>query len=170
MQVSILPVGEVEEEILQELSEGLRGGGLRVTLLPSQKVPSKALNRRRKQYRGSAFLEMAGRYDGKHVLVVTDVDLYAEPLNFVFGQAEMGGRAAVISLHRLRSADRGLFLLRVMKEALHELGHNNDLSHCTDDRCVMRFSNTLEDTDRKGPGFCGECESRREGGPLWNPS
>ncbi len=103
------------------------------------------------------------------MLAVTELDLYAEPLNFVFGQAEMGGRVAVISLHRLRSDDRSLFLSRTLKEALHELGHNTGLQHCPDEDCVMHFSNSLGDTDRKGPGLCRECESTLQGGSLWRP-
>jgi archaemetzincin len=170
VQVSILPVGEVEEEVLRELSERLSRGGLEVKLLPGRDVPSAAYHRSRRQYRAPAFLELARRNDGEHVLAVTEVDLYAEPLNFVFGQAEIGGRAAVISLHRLRSPDRELFYLRVLKEALHELGHTRGLNHCADSSCVMHFSNTLADTDRKGPGFCSRCEDRTRGDPIWRPS
>jgi archaemetzincin len=81
----------------------------------------------------------------------------------------MGGKAAVISLHRLRSPDRSLFSLRILKEALHELGHNRGLRHCSDDGCVMHFSNTLADTDRKGPGFCPDCDARLDGAALWSP-
>ncbi len=170
MRVHILPIGNAEEDVLQELSEELRSGGLEVRLLPALELPPDALNRRRGQYRVSAFLDIARRAAGSHVLAVTDVDLYAERLNFVFGQAEMGGRAAVISLSRLRSADRELFLRRALKESLHELGHNLGLEHCRRVACVMHFSNTLADTDRKGPGFCDDCEARLHDGPLWSRS
>ncbi|MFQ5837652.1 MAG: archaemetzincin family Zn-dependent metalloprotease [Thermoplasmata archaeon] len=168
MKVSILPVGEVEEDILQKLSERLSDGGLDVSLLPAEKIPQEAYHRRRKQYRAPAFLKLARKSDGEHVLAVTNVDLYAEPLNFVFGQAEMRGKAAVISLFRLRSRDKDLFLLRALKEILHELGHNRGLKHCPDRRCVMHFSNNLRDTDRKGPGLCLDCGERFQGGPFWS--
>lgn len=101
-------------------------------------------------------------------MVVTDVDLYAERLNFVFGQAEMGGGIAVISLNRLRSDDSRLFLMRALKEVLHELGHGTGLGHCDDTGCVMHFSNTLADTDRKGPGYCEACHSRTTTEVLWS--
>lgn len=170
MRVSILPVGEVEEEVLRELQHQLRTGGIEAVLLPAEPIPRGALHKRRRQYRAPAFLELARRSDGQYVLAVTDVDLFAEPLNFVFGQAEMGGRAAVISLSRLRSADRLIFHERVLKEALHELGHNAGLDHCPDEACVMHFSNTLADTDRKGPGFCRSCEAKLGGDPFWRSS
>ncbi len=167
MQLSILPVGEVEEDVLRDLSHKLEGGGFQVMFLPRLEVPVTAYNKRRRQYRAPGFLELARGQKGDSVLAITGVDLYDKPLNFVFGQAEMGGKAAVVSLHRLRSPDRDLFLQRALKEVVHELGHTNGLEHCPDKGCVMHFSNTLEDTDLKGPGFCSNCGSRLPDAPHW---
>jgi len=49
---------------------------------------------------------------------------------------------------------------RALKEAVHELGHLLGLPHCDNPRCIMFFSNTLADTDRKGPGFCPACRGK----------
>ncbi|MBI5187681.1 MAG: archaemetzincin family Zn-dependent metalloprotease [Nitrospirae bacterium] len=98
------------------------------------------------------------------VLGIVDHDLYVPQLNFVFGEA--GRKMAVISLTRLRqefyglSEDRGLFHKRTLTEAVHELGHTYGLGHCRNPRCVMFFSNSLMDTDRKGPEFCLGCGGR----------
>jgi DNA polymerase-4 len=89
---------------------------------------------------------------------VTEHDLYAGGLNFVFGLAECPGRAALISLYRLgQEAGEALFRERALKEALHELGHSLSLGHCPDSCCVMHFSNCLADTDRKGSEPCARC-------------
>ncbi len=94
----------------------------------------------------------------EHVLAVTEVDLYAGDLNFVFGIAQPSGRACVISLFRLSlDADEERFRGRALKEAMHELGHTFGLGHCADPGCVMWFSNTLEETDRKGATYCPRC-------------
>lgn len=62
---------------------------------------------------------------------------------------------AVFSLARLRSgADEALLSRRAETEAVHELGHTYGLSHYDDPTCVMWFSNTLSESDRKGPNFC----------------
>ena len=44
----------------------------------------------------------------KRWLGVVDLDLYTPGLNFVFGQARMGGLAALIALPRLRQSFYGL--------------------------------------------------------------
>ncbi len=94
---------------------------------------------------------------GDRVLGITEVDLFAEPLNFVFGQAEISGKAAVISLARLKG-EKKLYHSRTVKEAVHELGHTFGLRHCDSESCVMRFSNCLAETDLKGETFCEYCE------------
>ncbi len=102
----------------------------------------------------------------ERVLGLTDVDCYVPGLNFIFGQAASGGRQAFVALPRLRQSfyrlpeNLALFRQRALKEAVHELGHTWGLSHCPDPRCVMHFSNSLHDTDVKGPGFCSQCRDR----------
>jgi len=94
---------------------------------------------------------------------VVDLDLYAPQLNFVFGQAAIGGRETLVALPRLRQCfygmpeDLELFRQRTLKEAIHELGHTFGLGHCPKRNCVMCFSNSLPDTDAKGASFCPGC-------------
>ena len=72
---------------------------------------------------------------------------------------------AIISIHRLRSEfygrepDRAVLMERMTKEAVHELGHLWGMKHCDDPGCVMFFSNSLEDTDKKSDRFCNRCQS-----------
>jgi archaemetzincin len=102
----------------------------------------------------------------KRVLGVVDVDIFAPGLNFVFGEADIARRRAVISLKRLRKEFYGLpknedlFQERVLKEAVHELGHTYGFKHCSNPNCVMRFSNSLYDTDFKDWNFCPACKIR----------
>jgi archaemetzincin len=88
------------------------------------------------------------------LLGVTDVDLYVPRLNFVFGEADSKRGVAVFSIARLQTPDRERFVHRAATEAIHELGHTYGLAHCNNPRCVMWFSNTLDETDRKGTEFC----------------
>ena len=97
------------------------------------------------------------------VLGVVNVDIFVPGLNFVFGEAQCPGEAALISLWRLKpefygaSEDRELFLERAVKEAVHEVGHTLGLRHCPRASCVMYFSNSIMETDRKRSTFCERC-------------
>jgi archaemetzincin len=106
------------------------------------------------------------------VLAICDFDAYSDELNFVFGEAHLGGRVAAIYLPRLREEfyvhksnknNNNLFEQRVIKEAVHELGHTFGLRHCQISKCVMHFSNSLQDTDFKDDKFCERCNKILEG-------
>lgn len=142
-------------------------------------LPQKAYDATRRQYHSTTILTVLGDYVKKsrfgRVLGVADVDLYVPHLNFVFGEAQCPGGAAVISLHRLRPEfyrkphSEEVFLERSIKEAVHEVGHTLGLGHCGNPRCVMFFSNSIFDTDRKGSALCERCRplamrSLRKGG------
>jgi archaemetzincin len=100
------------------------------------------------------------------LLAICDFDAYSDELNFVFGEAHLGGRVAAIYLPRLRDEfhvrisdknNNNLFEQRVIKEAVHELGHTFGLRHCQISKCVMYFSNSIRDTDFKDDKFCERC-------------
>jgi archaemetzincin len=102
--------------------------------------------------------------DEDRVLGVTDLDLYVASMNFVFGEARLPGRVAIVSTCRLKATtsygEAGLLPIRIVKEAVHELGHTLGLTHCENPLCVMCFSNSLGDTDRKGEDYCNECSKK----------
>lgn len=103
------------------------------------------------------------------VLGVVGVDLFIPVLTYVFGEAQLGGRAAIVSLHRLDDELYGLpprparLFQRLQKEAVHELGHTFDLVHCHQDRCVMVSSTYVEQIDLKSDRFCASCSAAVRG-------
>lgn len=144
------------------LSELTRRFELRVN---AQEARMPDLPRRDGQVNAESFLrELEARLTAsgcEMVFGITAVDLYVPGLNFVFGLASREG--AVISVFRLQSRDPLTHRSRVLKEAIHEMGHVWGLEHCPKKLCVMHFSNSLMDTDRKGTEFCRDCASRLEG-------
>ncbi|HWE16315.1 MAG TPA: hypothetical protein VG758_03925 [Hyphomicrobiaceae bacterium] len=149
-RITLLPVGNPDRRALGDLARGLEGMGFDVELAGRRALPRGAFDARRGQFHADTLLGLALSVRAMRVLAVTDVDLYAGDLNFVFGTAQPSGEACVISLFRLYlDADAERFRGRALKEAMHELGHTFGLGHCPDPGCVMWFSNTLEETDRK---------------------
>jgi archaemetzincin len=45
----------------------------------------------------------------------------------------------------------------VIKEAVHEVGHTLNLTHCDDYRCVMASSHAVEWIDLKEEALCAAC-------------
>jgi archaemetzincin len=166
LTIRLVTVGSLPPAVLGFLQEGLkRELGAAVRLGGNLPLPA-SCPEGRSQYPGEPFLAAlaAARLPEEEVILgVTGVDLTVPGLNFVFGLADPGSHAAVISLARLypefygQPRDPRRFKERAVKEAVHELGHLLGLGHCPDPDCVMSFSNSLADTDRKGPGFCPAC-------------
>lgn len=146
------------------------------------KTPSDSYNSKRGQYNAGIFLRevsmrreiyIRGQHRGKvHLdsnsikmiaLGITKKDIYFGNFNFVFGLASPTAYAAVVSFCRLDPEfygyppDDELYFSRVRKEVIHELGHIFGLIHCSDNLCVMSFSNSIDEVDRKQDMFCISC-------------
>jgi len=98
----------------------------------------------------------------RRILGVTDADLFIPILTFVFGEAELRGRAAVVSTARLSGldgvpAEPSLLAARLAKECVHEVGHTFGLIHCRVPGCAMARSASLRDVDTKTGHLCREC-------------
>ncbi len=165
--LQLLPVGSVDARLLGWLREALSEKfHVPAVVLSPALDPSFARHAERQQYHSSEILAaMQDRIAGStwRLLGVTSLDLYIPILTFVFGEAQLKGRGAIVSYHRLRQEFYGLpshldlLANRLLIEAVHELGHTLQLTHCQDYRCVMAASHAVEWIDIKDSGFCDEC-------------
>jgi len=163
----VIPFGDIEKDVLIILSKELHSiFGIEFKISPPLSIPESVYNSRRQQYHSSYLIGYLKKVLGKNIdltLGVIDKDLYVPQLNFVFGEAELNGNVAVISLIRLKQEfydfpeNKNIFYQRAVKEAVHEIGHVLGFHHCTNPKCVMFFSNSLSDTDRKGKHPCNNC-------------
>jgi archaemetzincin len=165
--IHLQPVGEgVALELLDELAAALaRVFQVSCRVITSPLDATFAFDQLRGQYHSTAILERLARMDlgETRLLGVSELDLFVPVLTFVFGEAQLEGRCALISLHRLREEFYGLparsdlVLERAIKEAIHELGHTFGLKHCPDWRCVMASTHAAERLDVKSADFCAAC-------------
>lgn len=171
MYIYLQPFGEINRQFLEDLGKTLQEVyGFPYRIVPALELPINAYSRKRRQWHATTILKRALNInipqDAEKVLGVTEVDLFEENLNFVFGVADPYHGTTIISLCRLKPEyymlppNEKLFQQRAVKEAIHELGHTYGLEHCSNPGCIMYFSNTLSDTDRKGPGFCKACSKK----------
>lgn len=138
-----------------------------------------ALDPGRRQYHSTAILRtmtpLAADPDIR-LLGVTELDLFVPVLTFVFGEAQLEGPCALVSLHRLREEfyglppDPELTALRLAKEAVHELGHTFGLRHCPNWQCAMASTHSAERLDLKEARYCETCLQAARGLAPRQPS
>ncbi len=170
-RLQVLRIGDVDRGLVDRLGADL-AAGLRVqceTIETFSFDPEPARHLERGQYYST---ELLARMKGIRapaawrLLGLTEHDLYIPTLTFVFGEAQLEGQCALVSLHRLRQEfyglppDPRLLYERLLKESVHELGHTFRLRHCDDYRCVMAPSHSVEWVDLKGASLCPVCRSQ----------
>ena len=137
-------------------------------LLKSSIRSETAYDYSREQYNSTFLLSKIIEFqpeNTKKIIGLTDVDLFVPVLTFVFGEAQLNGSAAIVSISRLKNEFYGLpkneLLLeqRIQKEVIHELGHTFGLFHCKNYECVMSSSMYVENIDLKNHEFCGKCRN-----------
>jgi archaemetzincin len=133
-------------------------------VFPDERRPADTLDPKRGQHSSRQLLAWLGERrpeSASRVVGVTDVDLFIPVLTFVFGEAQLDGPAAVVSMHRLREAgDVVRTTSRLVKECVHEVGHTFGLVHCSSPRCVMARSASVRGVDVKEPRLCADCRRR----------
>ena len=163
----LVAIGSVPEKALEWIENAAAEWfPLPLRRLPPLSLPEAAYDRKRGQYQSVEIMKMLAQSappDATRVLGVTDVDLSIPMLTFLFGQANLDGPIAVVSLCRLHQEFYGLpenenlLRERTVKEVLHELGHTFGLAHCPDPKCAMSLATHIELVDGKEAQYCARC-------------
>lgn len=126
-------------------------------------LPQDAFSTKRNQYNAGIIMKYVSYVRKSSALVIMKDDIYFQDLNFVFGVSSPTAKISLVSFARLNPEfygyhfDTDLYSSRIRKEIAHELGHLEGLLHCQNQSCVMSFSNSIFDVDRKGDKFCNIC-------------
>ena len=162
------PEGEPPENLMEDLRQALEDVFVARVAAPVKgpRVPQAAFDAARRQYSAPLVLQKLlerAPGPGRKLLAVTCADLFIPMLSFVYGQAQLGGQVAVVSLARLKQEYYGLpennalIAGRARKEAVHETGHLFGLVHCEQLDCAMRLSTNIRQLDLKGDALCAGC-------------
>ncbi len=171
MFLRIVPAGNPMQDILEMVKNELESNlNVKSRIMSKLPIPMEAFNQWRKQYNAEVVMNLLSRsseakFIDKNIptMIITDVDLYYGGLNFVFGLEDPQKSSAIVSLARLRTEfyderpNKFVLEERTIKEVTHELGHHLGLDHCTNSRCVMNFSPSVYDVDKKEKNFCERC-------------
>jgi archaemetzincin len=175
-RLAIIPILFSDTPVLEYLRNSIpRNISLQADIHNLQINPDFAFNSSRGQYNSTLILAKllelfpngTGILKGyERILGVTSCDLFIPILTFVFGEAQLGGRVAVVSSYRLENEryglpkDTNLFHTRLVKESVHELGHTLGLIHCYNQDCALHPSTYVEEIDLKSTHFCHSCQTK----------
>jgi archaemetzincin len=165
-RVYLAPLGMLSEDLLAAIEGCLQQAfELKTHRMHAQAEPLYAFDTVRQQYSSAKILMELVRHcpKGARILGLAEVDLFIPTLSFVFGQAQLEGCAALVSLARLRQefyqlpANVRLLHSRARKESIHEMGHTLGLTHCHEISCPMSISTNVRQVDSKSEIFCSSC-------------
>lgn len=170
--IYIVPIGDIDEKYLIPLVPKLETRfttKVHLALDKRMPIPDHTYNYDTKQYVAMYILTEMRKLDlpeDAKVLGVTNVDLFLpeSDLPFLFGQA-IRGKSALISILRMDPSsyvggkpNDELLSQRMIKEAVHELGHAFGLDNDDDPECVMYLPKDLKALDKKTDSFCVKCQ------------
>jgi archaemetzincin len=171
--LGFLASGTVSPLILNQIAEQ-SGAFLSATaeVLSPFDPPSEAFNALRQQHHAGMILEKLAALHPEllRVIGITSYDLFLPIFTHVYGEAQMPGRAAVVSFFRIGPSeqepllDHAVFLQRALKVVIHEILHTFGLTHCRRPTCLMRPVIRIPDLDDLPLQLCRSCRH------LWEVS
>lgn len=161
IRIAVVPVGDVPADDIETASDALEDAyGVRTIPLDERPLPEVGHDSDRDQYDVGILLDVAldavgGNVDA--ILGVTDADVFYRRREFVFGSSYLDSGRAVFSTHRLGppGPERRR---RVRRQAIKQVAHSVGLEQCDND-CVLQFSPTVHELDRRPERFCTDCHA-----------
>ena len=164
--IYIQPLGGVNQEYIDYIKSSVKNFyGYDCVIKSKLNLTTDILAGSRTRYEAGKILK---KYNSKeNVLLITEKDIAHRKSNDfpewgVFGLGFRPGTTCVISTFRLKKkVSKAKFLDRLKKVALHEIGHNLGLEHCTNNKeCLMNDAGgTVKQVDREKVWFCSKCWS-----------
>ena len=158
--LNIVPLGAVDELAVTVVAANLQAVmGLNAAVRPIEPAPEYAYQHGRRQYDAVKIINALARTTADHSLTlgITHYDICTPILTFVFGESQLHGKAALISLHRITDETKEVTYTRAAKIGLHEVGHLLGIGHCRTSDCLMAFSANLIKLDEQQLLFCEAC-------------
>jgi archaemetzincin len=165
-RILISPVGELSIELMDAVTAEIQQVfGFSTETSPILQDLTFALDDKRNQYHSTKILDQLAANaptNAVRVLAIAQVDLFIPILTHVYGEAQLGGTACIVSTYRLNEGRSGInisqkYIDRIVKEAIHEVGHTFNLRHCPEPTCIMHYCRNEEDVDRKSDQLCRYC-------------
>ena len=181
-KVGLQPFNSFSKEILDSITLSIENTyDFKVYLLPQKKLPKTAFTTvKTPRYRADSllrFLKHSQPDSIDYVLGLTHHDISTTKRDAqgaikqpeykykdwgVFGLGYVAGPSAIVSTFRYKKSTPSLFIERIQKICVHELGHNLGLPHCESGQaCVMQdAAESIKTIDNVDNILCSSCKRK----------
>lgn len=168
--VGIYPLGGFKMELMKMIKSEIETFyNFKVVILEGSPLPAHAYYKARNRYRADSLLRYLLQVRPEeidYIMGLTHKDISCTNGKYadwgIFGYGYMPGKSCVVSDFRLKGNIKSTahFHERLSKIALHELGHNLGLDHCTSENCFMNDANgTINTVDAEPKRLCNKCSA-----------
>ena len=163
-KINIQPLGDVSPEYINLVKKSVKSFyGYDCVVLTKKEITKDMLSPQKKRVDADKALWNNLSFD--NILIITEKDICynknkSNPEYGIFGLASWLGKTCIISTCRLqKNVSYNKTLERLEKVALHEIGHNLGLNHCTNNKeCMMSAAKgTIKQVDNERVWFCEKC-------------
>lgn len=179
--IAIQAFDDFEKPLIDTLSVAIKKFyEFKVTILPPKSIPKSAfINIKSPRYRADSiikFLKQSKPDSIDHIIGLTTKDISTTKKDKngntkkpeykysdwgIFGLGYRPGPSCIVSTYRLKHPNQKKYIIRFKKIALHELGHNLGLQHCSSKNCIMRDANeTIKTIDNVDMILCDNCNKK----------
>lgn len=166
-KINIQPLGAVSPVYINQIKKSIKSFyGYDCVVKPKKEITKDMLSRVTKRIDAKKALWNNLSFD--NLLIITEKDICynknkSNPEWGIFGLGSQPGRTCIVSTFKLkRGVSQQKTLERLEKVALHEIGHNLGLNHCTNNKeCMMSAANgTIQQVDNEKVWFCEKCRKQ----------
>jgi archaemetzincin len=176
--IGVQPYIGIDKQLIAEVKEALEDVySMKVIILEEVELPKTAyVNIKSPRYRADSLLRHLKRVKPDSIdfvlgLTAKDISTTKKDASGkikspkskyqdwgIMGLGYRPGPSCVVSTYRIKIPNKKLFLERLKKVSVHEIGHNLGLKHCETDFCVMRdAAETVKTIDKVELRLCDSC-------------
>lgn len=181
IKIAIQPFEDIPLQTVDSMSVALeKSYDAQVVILQERNLPKSAfINVKSPRYRADLLLTNLLEYKPDsmdYIIGVTKRDISTTKRNAngkvkhpeskyydwgIFGLGSRPGKSCILSTFRLSNTSTSTFYDRIQKIAVHEIGHNLGLPHCSSSKCVMQDAvETIKTVDSADKQLCKRCRGK----------
>lgn len=167
--IAVQPMAFADKHLLQVLKQNIAAYyHSNVLLLSNIDLPKEAYYAPRNRYKATKliwFLKRQKPAEANYIIGVTTKDISTNKGNIpdwgIMGLGFCPGKSCVISTFRIKTSNQTLQEERLVKIALHEIGHNFGLGHCNTKQCFMHAAEgSIKQVDAENVDMCANCKQK----------